>query len=406
MQILSKGKKELQATSIHYDVSFIGILRCKYIILRNTKDVVWCASRITTLIACIHRLPTRAFGSHESDIMKVYYDKDADLSIVRGMNVAIIGYGSQGHAHAQNLTDSGVNVTVGLRKNGASWSKVEAAGIKVAEVDAAVKGADLVMILLPDENIPEVYANNIAPNIKQGATLAFAHGFNIHYNQVIPRADLDVIMVAPKGPGHTVRSEYLKGGGVPSLIALHQDASGNAKQVALSYAAANGGTKGGVIETNFREETETDLFGEQAVLCGGAVELVKMGFETLTEAGYAPEMAYFECLHELKLIVDLMYEGGIATMNYSISNNAEYGEYVTGPEVINEQSREAMRNALKRIQTGEYAKMFILEGKTNYPSMTARRRLNAAHPVEIVGAQLRGMMPWISKNKLVDQSKN
>jgi ketol-acid reductoisomerase len=338
--------------------------------------------------------------------MKVYYDKDADLSLIKGKNVAIIGYGSQGHAHAQNLRDSGVNVTVGLRKGGASWNKVEAAGIKVAEVDEAVKNADVVMILLPDENIPEVYNNNVAPNIKQGATLAFAHGFNVHYNQVIPRADLDVIMVAPKGPGHTVRSEYLKGGGVPSLIAIYQDKSGKAKDVALSYAAANGGTKGGVIETNFREETETDLFGEQAVLCGGAVELVKMGFETLTEAGYAPEMAYFECLHELKLIVDLMYEGGIANMNYSISNNAEYGEYVTGTEVINEKSREAMRNALKRIQTGEYAKMFIQEGKTNYPSMTARRRLNAVHPIETVGAELRGMMPWISKNKLVDQSKN
>jgi ketol-acid reductoisomerase len=338
--------------------------------------------------------------------MKVYYDKDADLSLIKGKQVAIIGYGSQGHAHAQNLRDSGVNVVVGLRKGGASWSKVEAAGIKVAEVNDAVKMADLVMILLPDENIPEVYNNNVAPNIKQGATLAFAHGFNIHYNQVIPRADLDVIMVAPKGPGHTVRSEYLKGGGVPSLIAIYQDKSGKAKDIALSYAAANGGTKGGVIETDFREETETDLFGEQAVLCGGAVELVKMGFETLTEAGYAPEMAYFECLHELKLIVDLMYEGGIANMNYSISNNAEYGEYVTGPEVINEQSREAMRNALKRIQSGEYAKMFIQEGKTNYPSMTARRRLNAVHPIETVGGQLRGMMPWIAKNKLVDQSKN
>ncbi|HEX5356408.1 MAG TPA: ketol-acid reductoisomerase [Aquabacterium sp.] len=338
--------------------------------------------------------------------MKVYYDKDADLSLIKGKNVAIIGYGSQGHAHAQNLRDSGVNVTVGLRKGGASWSKVEAAGIKVAEVNDAVKNADVVMILLPDENIPEVYNNNVAPNIKQGATLAFAHGFNVHYNQVVPRADLDVIMVAPKGPGHTVRSEYLKGGGVPSLIAVYQDKSGKARDIALSYAAANGGTKGGVIETNFREETETDLFGEQAVLCGGAVELVKMGFETLTEAGYAPEMAYFECLHELKLIVDLMYEGGIANMNYSISNNAEYGEYVTGTEVINEKSREAMRAALKRIQTGEYAKMFILEGKTNYPSMTARRRLNAVHPIETVGAELRAMMPWIAKNKLVDQSKN
>lgn len=251
-----------------------------------------------------------------------------------------------------------------------------------------------------------MYNEEVAPNLKKGAALAFAHGFNVHYNQVVPRADVDVIMVAPKGPGHTVRSEYLKGGGVPSLIAVFQDKSGKAKDIALSYAAANGGTKGGVIETNFREETETDLFGEQAVLCGGAVELVKMGFETLVEAGYAPEMAYFECLHELKLIVDLMYEGGIANMNYSISNNAEYGEYVTGPEVINEQSRVAMRNALKRIQTGEYAKMFILEGRTNYPSMTARRRLNAVHPIETVGGQLRDMMPWIKKNKLVDQSKN
>ena len=338
--------------------------------------------------------------------MKVYYDKDADLSLIKGKNVAIIGYGSQGHAHAQNLRDSGVNVTVGLRKGGASWSKVVAAGIKVAEVNDAVKAADVVMILLPDENIPEVYNNNVAPNIKQGAVLAFAHGFNVHYNQVVPRADLDVIMVAPKGPGHTVRSEYLKGGGVPSLIAVYQDKSGKAKDIALSYAAANGGTKGGVIETNFREETETDLFGEQAVLCGGAVELVKLGFETLTEAGYAPEMAYFECLHELKLIVDLMYEGGIANMNYSISNNAEYGEYVTGPEVINEESRKAMRNALKRIQNGDYAKAFILEGKTNYPSMTARRRLNAVHPIETVGEKLREMMPWIRKNKLVDQTKN
>jgi len=338
--------------------------------------------------------------------MKVYYDKDADLSLIKGKQVTIVGYGSQGHAHAQNLRDSGVNVTVGLRKSGASWAKAEGAGLKVAEVADAVRAADVVMILLPDENIPDVYKNDIEPNIKQGGVLAFAHGFNVHYNQVIPRADLDVIMVAPKGPGHTVRSEYLKGGGVPSLIAVYQDKSGKARDIALSYAAANGGTKGGVIETNFREETETDLFGEQAVLCGGAVELVKMGFETLTEAGYAPEMAYFECLHELKLIVDLMYEGGIANMNYSISNNAEYGEYVTGPEVINEESRKAMRNALKRIQNGDYAKMFIQEGRLNYPSMTARRRNTADHSIEVVGAQLRAMMPWIAKNKLVDQTRN
>ncbi len=338
--------------------------------------------------------------------MKVYYDKDADLSLIKGKKVTIVGYGSQGHAHAQNLNESGVKVIVGLRKGGASWDKAKNAGLDVQEVAAAVAGADIVMMLLPDENIPDVYKNDVEPNIKQGASLAFAHGFNIHYNQVVPRADLDVIMIAPKGPGHTVRSEYLKGGGVPSLIAIFQDNSGKARDVALSYAAANGGTKGGVIETTFREETETDLFGEQAVLCGGAVELVKMGFETLTEAGYAPEMAYFECLHELKLIVDLMYEGGIANMNYSISNNAEFGEYVTGPEVINEESRYAMREALKRIQTGEYAKMFIMEGKLNYPSMTARRRLNAEHPVEVVGGQLRDMMPWIKKNKLVDQSKN
>ncbi|GAB7128498.1 ketol-acid reductoisomerase [Amantichitinum ursilacus] len=338
--------------------------------------------------------------------MKVFYDKDADISLIKGKQVTIVGYGSQGHAHALNLKDSGVNVTIGLRKNGASWSKAENAGLVVKEVAEAVKAADVVMILLPDENQPDVYKNDIEPNIKQGAALAFAHGFNVHYNQIVPRADLDVIMVAPKGPGHTVRSEYLKGGGVPSLIAVYQDKSGKARDVALSYAAANGGTKGGVIETNFREETETDLFGEQAVLCGGAVELVKAGFETLTEAGYAPEMAYFECLHELKLIVDLMYEGGIANMNYSISNNAEYGEYLTGPEVVTAATKEAMKKALYRIQSGEYAKQFILEGKTNYPAMTARRRLNAEHPIEKVGAQLRGMMPWIAKNKLVDQSKN
>ncbi len=338
--------------------------------------------------------------------MNVFYDKDADISLIKSRKVTIVGYGSQGHAHAQNLRDSGVDVTVALRKDGASWAKAEGAGLKVAEIAEAVKGADVVMILLPDENIPTVYNNDVAPNLKPGAALAFAHGFNVHYNQVVPRADVDVIMIAPKGPGHTVRSEYLKGGGVPSLIAVYQDKSGKARDIALAYAAANGGTKGGVIETNFREETETDLFGEQAVLCGGAVELVKAGFETLTEAGYAPEMAYFECLHELKLIVDLMYEGGIANMNYSISNNAEYGEYVTGNRVIADQARAAMKECLDNIQNGNYAKRFILEGRTNYPEMTARRRLNAEHPIEIVGAKLRGMMPWISKNKLVDQSKN
>jgi ketol-acid reductoisomerase len=337
--------------------------------------------------------------------MKVFYDKDCDLSLIKGKTVSIIGYGSQGHAHAQNLNDSGVNVLVGLRKGGASWDKVAKAGLKVAEVNEAVAAADVVMILLPDENIASVY-KEIEPHLKKGASLAFAHGFNVHYNQVVPRADLDVWMVAPKAPGHTVRNTYTQGGGVPHLVAVHQDKSGKARDLALSYAMANGGGKAGIIETNFKEETETDLFGEQAVLCGGAVELIKMGYETLVEAGYAPEMAYFECLHELKLIVDLIYEGGIANMNYSISNNAEYGEYVTGPEVINEQSRVAMRNALKRIQTGEYAKMFILEGRTGYPSMTARRRLTAEHQIETVGAQLRAMMPWIAKNKLVDQSRN
>jgi len=338
--------------------------------------------------------------------MKVYYDKDADLSLVKGKHVAIGGYGSQGHAHAMNLKDSGVKVTVALRKGGASWKKAEKAGFSVKEVADAVKDADIVMILLPDENHAEVYSQSIHAQIKQGAALAFAHGFNIHYGQVQPRDDLDVIMVAPKAPGHTVRSTYAGGGGVPMLIAVHRDASGHARDVALSYAAAIGGGKAGVIETNFREETETDLFGEQAVLCGGLVELIRMGFETLVEAGYEPEMAYFECLHELKLIVDLMYEGGIANMNYSISNNAEYGEYVTGPKVINEESRWAMREALHNIQTGEYAKRFILEGQTNYPEMTAMRRLNAAHEIELVGERLRSMMPWITANKLVDKSKN
>lgn len=338
--------------------------------------------------------------------MKVYYDKDADLSLIKGKNVAIIGYGSQGHAHAQNLNDSGVKVTVGLRKGGASWPKVETAGLKVAEVADAVKAADVVMILLPDEQIAAVYYKDIEPNIRQGASLVFAHGFNVHYGFVTPRADLDVWMVAPKAPGHTVRGTYAQGGGVPHLIAVHADKSGKARDLALSYAAANGGGKAGIIETNFREETETDLFGEQAVLCGGTVELIKAGFETLTEAGYAPEMAYFECLHELKLIVDMIYEGGIANMNYSISNNAEYGEYVTGPRVVTEETKKVMKQVLKDIQSGEYAKSFILENKAGAPTLLSRRRLMAEHPIEQVGEKLRAMMPWIKKNRLVDQSKN
>ena len=338
--------------------------------------------------------------------MKVYYDKDTDLSLIKGKNVAIIGYGSQGHAHAQNLNDSGVKVTVGLRKGGASWDKVAKAGLKVAEVAEAVKAADVVMILLPDENIGEVYKNDIEPNIREGASLAFAHGFNVHYGQVTPRADLDVWMVAPKAPGHTVRNTYTQGGGVPHLVAVYADKTGKARDLALSYAAANGGGKAGIIETNFREETETDLFGEQAVLCGGAVELIKAGFETLTEAGYAPEMAYFECLHELKLIVDLIYEGGIANMNYSISNNAEYGEYVTGPKIVTDETKKAMKQVLKDIQTGEYAKSFILENRAGAPTLLSRRRLNAEHPIEVVGEKLRAMMPWIKANKLVDKSRN
>ncbi len=338
--------------------------------------------------------------------MNIYYDKDCDLSIIRGMKVAIIGYGSQGHAHANNLKDSGVDVTVGLRAGSATAAKAEKAGLAVKPTAEAVKGADLVMILTPDEFQAQLYKAEIEPNLKQGGVLAFAHGFSIHYNQIVPRQDLDVIMIAPKAPGHTVRSEFVKGGGIPDLIAVFQDASGKAKQIALSYAAGVGGGRTGIIETTFKDETETDLFGEQAVLCGGAVELVKAGFETLVEAGYAPEMAYFECLHELKLIVDLMYEGGIANMNYSISNNAEYGEYVTGPKVINEESRWAMKEALENIQNGQYAKRFILEGATNYPEMTAMRRINAAHPIEQVGEKLRAMMPWITANRLVDKDKN
>jgi len=338
--------------------------------------------------------------------MKVYYDKDADLSLIKGKNVTIIGYGSQGHAHALNLNDSGVKVTVGLRKGGASWAKAEKAGLKVAEIADAVKSADVVMILLPDEQIAAVYNAEVGPNLKPGASLAFAHGFNVHYGQVVPREDVDVWMVAPKAPGHTVRGTYAQGGGVPHLIAVHADKTGKARDLALSYAAANGGGKAGIIETNFREETETDLFGEQAVLCGGTVELIKAGFETLVEAGYAPEMAYFECLHELKLIVDLIYEGGIANMNYSISNNAEYGEYVTGPKVVTAETKKAMQQCLKDIQTGEYAKSFILENKAGAPTLISRRRLTEEHQIEVVGEKLRAMMPWIKANKLVDKTRN
>ncbi|HEY0294465.1 MAG TPA: ketol-acid reductoisomerase [Bordetella sp.] len=338
--------------------------------------------------------------------MKVFYDKDCDLSLIKGKTVAIIGYGSQGHAHALNLHDSGVKVVVGLRKGGASWSKAANAGLEVAEVAEAVKRADIVMMLLPDENIASVYSKEVQANIKPGAALAFAHGFNVHYGQVVPRDDIDVIMIAPKAPGHTVRSTYSQGGGVPHLVAVYQDKSGSARDVALSYASANGGGRAGIIETNFREETETDLFGEQAVLCGGTVELIKAGFDTLVEAGYAPEMAYFECLHELKLIVDLIYEGGIANMNYSISNNAEFGEYETGPKIVTDETRQAMRQALKDIQTGEYAKRFILENTAGAPTLTSRRRINAESQIEVVGTKLRAMMPWIAANKLVDKSKN
>jgi len=338
--------------------------------------------------------------------MRVFYDKDADLSLIKGKKIAIIGYGSQGHAHSLNLHDSGCDVTVGLRKGGASWKKAEAAGLKVATVEDAVKAADVVMMLIPDENIAKVYREQVAPNIKKGAALAFAHGFNIHFGQVQPRADLDVIMIAPKAPGHTVRATYVKGAGVPQLIAVEQDVSGKAHDLALAYACANGGGKAGVIETTFRDETETDLFGEQAVLCGGIVELIKAGFETLVQAGYAPEMAYFECCHEMKLIVDLIYEGGIANMDYSVSNNAEYGQYYTGPKVINEQSRQAMRECLKKIQNGEYAKSFLSECALGYPQLRSERRLTAEHQIEKTGAQLRAMMPWIAANKLVDKSKN
>ena len=320
--------------------------------------------------------------------------------------VAIVGYGSQGRAHALNLRDSGFDVTVGLRPGGPTELKAKADGFTVKTPAEAVKDAQLVAVLTPDMVQPQLYGEVIEPNIAKGACLLFAHGFNVHYGQVVPREDLDVWMVAPKAPGHTVRDTYAKGGGVPHLIAVHADKSGKARDLALSYAAANGGGKAGIIETNFREETETDLFGEQAVLCGGTVELIKAGFETLVEAGYAPEMAYFECLHELKLIVDLIYEGGIGNMNYSISNNAEYGEYVTGPKVVNEQTRAAMRQALRDIQTGEYARNFILENRAGAPTLLSRRRLTGEHQIEQVGEKLRAMMPWIKANKLVDKSRN
>ena len=338
--------------------------------------------------------------------MKVFYDKDADLSLIKSKKVAIIGYGSQGHAHAQNLHDSGVDVVVGVRKDGASWKKAQTAGLSVATVEDAVKAADVVMMLIPDETIAKVYNEQVLPNIREGAMLAFAHGFNIHFGQVEPRMDLDVIMVAPKAPGHTVRSTFVAGQGVPQLIAHYQDDSGTAHDVALSYACANRAGKAGIIETTFRAETETDLFGEQAVLCGGLVQLIKTGFETLVEAGYAPEMAYFECCHEMKLIVDLIYEGGIATMDYSISNNAEYGQYYTGPKVINEESRKAMRECLRQIQNGEYAKSFLTECALNYPQLRSERRLTAEHPLEQTGAKLRQMMPFITAHRLVDKSKN
>jgi ketol-acid reductoisomerase len=320
--------------------------------------------------------------------------------------VAIIGYGSQGHAHANNLRDSGVKVSVGVRKDGASWAKAKKAGLPVKSVGDAVKGADIIMILLPDEHHARVYHDEIEPNIKKGATLAFAHGFNIHFKQIEPRADLDVIMIAPKGPGHLVRSTYTQGGGVPSLIAVYQDPSKKARDVALSYAAAIGAARAGVIETTFREECETDLFGEQVVLCGGLTALIQAGYDTLVEAGYAPEMAYFECLHEVKLIVDLIYEGGIANMRYSVSNTAEYGDFTRGPRIINEQVRAEMKKILQEIQTGQFAKEFILENQANAPTMKAMRRMAAGHSVEVVGARLRDMMPWIKRNRLVDQSKN
>jgi ketol-acid reductoisomerase len=339
--------------------------------------------------------------------MRVYYDRDADLNLIKGKTVAIVGYGSQGHAHALNLRDSGVkNVIVALREGSNSEKKAAAEGLKVMSVAEAAKTADVVMMLTPDELQSDIYREQLAPNLKEGAALLFAHGLSIHFNLIEPRKDLDVLMVAPKGPGHTVRSEYKRGGGVPCLVAVAQDASGNAHDIALSYASAIGGGRAGIIETTFREECETDLFGEQAVLCGGLVELIRAGFETLVEAGYAPEMAYFECLHEVKLIVDLIYEGGIANMNYSISNTAEYGEYVTGPRIVTPETKAEMKRVLSDIQTGKFTRDWMLENKVNQTSFKASRARSQAHPIEEVGAKLRGMMPWIGANKLVDKEKN
>ena len=338
--------------------------------------------------------------------MQVYYDKDADLSIVQRMKVAVIGYGSQGHAHANNLRDSGVDVSVGLREGSGSWPKAEQAGFAVRSVADAVRDADLAMVLAPDEHQQAIYASAIEPNIKEGAAIAFAHGFNIHFQLIEPRTDLDVLMVAPKGPGHTVRSTYVEGGGVPSLIAVAQDASGQAKEIALSYACANGAGRAGIIETTFREETETDLFGEQTVLCGGAAALVTAGFETLVEAGYAPEMAYFECLHELKLIVDFFYEGGISNMWYTVSNTAEYGGLTRGSRVVTEETKAEMRRILEEIQSGRFAREFVTENQAGAPTIKAMRRRSQAHAIEEVGARLRAMMPWIEANKLVDKTKN
>ncbi len=339
--------------------------------------------------------------------MRVYYDRDADVNLIKAKKVCIVGYGSQGHAHALNLKDSGLkDIVVALRPGSAGAAKAEAAGLKVMTPADAAKWADLMMILTPDEGQGDLYRDHLHANMKQGAAIAFAHGLNVHFNLIEPRADLDVFMIAPKGPGHTVRGEYARGAGVPCLVAIHANESGNALEIALSYASAIGGGRAGIIETTFKEECETDLFGEQTVLCGGLVELMKAGYETLVEAGYAPEMAYFECVHEVKLIVDLIYEGGIANMNYSVSNTAEYGEYVTGPRMITAETKAEMKRVLADIQQGRFARDWMLENKVNQANFKAMRRTQAAHPIEDVGAKLRAMMPWISKNALVDKAKN